>query len=117
MMDDAMKFFMTNIDSWGVEEHFDRLVSAVEEHDKCVVEGKEESERELYQNIFTSQALTIARDYSDVIKAAIADTERVKVLEDALREIKGLDIDILNPSSFGANDIARQVLTPKTEED
>ena len=67
-MDDAMKFFMTNIDNWGVVEHFDRLVSAVKEHDKCVVDGKEESERELYQNIFTSQALHIAREYPDVIR-------------------------------------------------
>lgn len=74
---------MTNVDSWGAKEWFERLREAVVEHDKAVVEAymgnpsedvklSAQGRAETFKNIVVSSAFHMARDYGEEITAKLS---------------------------------------------
>ena len=92
-MTNPLEFFMTNVDSWGAREWFQRLQDAVKAHDKAVVaaykdedtEAANQIRAETFKNIAMSSAFRLARDHGEEI---LDLTRRNALMVEALAEIK-----------------------------
>jgi len=77
MPDSAMSFFTTNVDNWGAEEWFKRMVSAIENHDKMRVNGQD-LQAETYLNIAMSSMFHLARDHSRIVESLRRENAALK---------------------------------------
>lgn len=77
-VDELMAYFTQNVDGWGVSEWFDRLVKAVEDHDRAKING-DDIRAETCLNIAVSSAFRLARYCKENIRAALKQPDEVDV--------------------------------------
>ncbi len=77
MNKNPLREFMQSVDGWGALEWFDRLANAIENQDRCVVEGRD-GEVEMWRNVAASSAMNLIRSHGQEVRAAIVQHAATK---------------------------------------